>query len=264
MNTIRIKLIILPQEVIRRFNIAKDTPLESFQQQVATHLAGSANPQYQYLDEDDEWVSFSSGDEWNDALKRIEEDEVFRVRVTTTAAEETESVVASKCCKFTPEWKKKNVPKIIMFIVFVMSHPLLALLALFAIVHHAKHNPDSQLVDIAKKIKEHRKKIFALFLIRLLVCKPCLIIPVLILIGIKKACACHFKRKCWKKCVKELCHERQEKTSAEQASGEYSETLKMLELLGFTDEKLNKHLVNNFKGDLTQTVSALLKLKAAH
>jgi hypothetical protein len=262
MSTISIKLTIQPQETIRRFAVPSDSTLESFKQLITQYLPTDAEHHYQYLDEENEWVSFSSEAEWKDALSHVEANQVLRIRVATKDIPQEQA----KCGEFS--WKQRHCgPKLAMFLVLVMSYPILALLGIIAVIYHAKQNPQSSIAAVAEKLKKHRKKLALLFIVRLLIHKPCLIIPIVILVLIKKAFRCFVKGRCLKSCRKEWCQKVENKeqtiTSAQEiAEVEYEDQQQTLEALGFKNQKLNAHLLKTFKGDLGKVVNNLLKVKS--
>jgi hypothetical protein len=251
MQEVQVKLCIMPQGVSRRFAVSNDLSLHDFLIQISSFLNGDIIRELQYLDEENDLILVNSEREWKNALQQ-QKNTILRVRVTTT----------SRQCRKKPS-KPFIMVKLLVVLIFMLTHPLLSLLIIAGIIAHAKCSPDGKLARTYDLLKEKYCPIVAVFVARLLYeIEPRFVIPYLMVAGTFFGIKYKYKWQCMKQ---PLFGQPQSTTPGRVATRQdqqYPTQIQTLHSLGFQNDKLNQHLLNTFGGDVNRVVSALLQLSS--
>jgi len=338
MSSVSVKVTI-DKSGTRRLNINRDITYEQFQQKIKELFELDSDLSWNYTDEENDVVTFSTPLEWKDLVSSWNSEKLLKLQGTTVVVTAEPPVVNNTrnhhqntpCRKGCGGLKRFLGMAVLLYSIF--RHPIFTLFALGTTLAVTYHHSPRQFEIISGHAKAHwRKAAIAYGIVLLLSCKICtlfILAPIAFIAYHKiKKCAtegiqgdCCFSRKINKikqflvahnirsgedvcKFAGSLLQGRQcparvasvprtteVATSPVQAkhveptapafaevypraeeevvplpekveSTPFQNELTALELMGFTNTKLNEHLLRNFNGNLDRVISSLLQLSS--
>ncbi len=260
MSAVQVKLYLQPQSAIRRVTIDTNTTFEQFQEQVKSFYPEHVQTLgFQYVDDEEDLVSFSSNNEWNAALTGHAESKaaLLRIKVKPTSVNRPQPQPRPQRPWFfgqhcqRPQLEEKDIEAYIN-----KAAPFLKqLLGIDIQIEKEEEKPQQAEQPVEKKeapqqaeeqveeivIPEDEPVEQVYPTIESPQEKPVEAEPVVESKPVEQA---------------PVVEAPVETKPVEQ----YAEQLETLANMGFTNEKLNKHLLENFKGDLIRVVNSLVQL----
>jgi microcompartment protein CcmL/EutN len=236
MSAVQLKLYLQPQGSIRRFTVDNNTSYEQFVAQVKTFYHERVETlSFQYLDEEDDLVSFSSQNEWNAALSNHNESDakLLRIKVKPLAIKRPQPQPRPQFCQRPSFGQQCHRPRLDEKYIS-RAAPLLKQIFGVDIEIEREEKPQESQPEKKEEAPQKQEEVVEEIII------PEDDEPV--------------------EQVYPTTSEKVEQPPVVEQEYEYASQLETLRNMGFTNEKLNKHLLDNFKGDLVRVVNNLVQL----
>jgi hypothetical protein len=264
MSTIQIKAYVHPQGSIRRFNVDTNTTFDEFQQHIKQSYPDHIQAlDYQYLDEEDDLISFSTEHEWKGALENhlLNEAKLLRIKIKPSLVRRPQPQFFRPQCqrpRCFPQFVRQQ-PRVAPSehdIENIIKHYSPILKSLFGVdieIERESQNAENlitqeshqqqEAVQQPEKVEEQHEEKQGEEIEEI-------IIP-----------------------DDEPVEEKKEEVEPEPVAQEeavvetptkFVQQLETLTNMGFNNVKLNEHLLNNFDGDLVRVVNALVQLSINH
>jgi len=189
-NTVAVKISIANNT--RRLNVNRQTTFDQFKEQVTNLFEVSQNLDWSYLDEENDTVTFSTSQEWSDALQIWPDGKLLKLNATLVqpqAAVNPQTVTQnapapptqSRCCSSSFA-TRVLLPFGLLYSVF--THPFLTLIGLATLMYVTYHHYPEQHEKLKTHAKAHWRKVAVAFALRMLFCCKLCTLFFLIPIGI--------------------------------------------------------------------------------
>jgi hypothetical protein len=264
MSTVQIKTYNHPQGSIRRFNVDTNTTFEEFQQHAKKSYPEHIQElYYQYLDEEDDLISFSTEHEWKGALENhlLNKGKLLRIKVKPSVVRRPQ-----------PQFFRQQCQRPRCFPQFIRQQPRVApsehdiesiikqyspiLKSLFGVEIEIEREPQEaekttaqepqqEAVQQSEQVQEQQEE------------KQDEEIEEIIINDDEPV-----EEKKESEPVAEVVQP--EPVVETQQPSKFVQQLETLANMGFGNVKLNEHLLTNFNGDLVRVVNALVQLSTGH